>query len=169
MCVCILTVCGRHLPGFSGPAFESDNVHSSVVACLLVNSFGPAAAADPSSVHLGVEFVLEDVQVVGGGDGDDVLVGVPGRVQDLLGEVQAVHADVVLPPFPAGGADPPWLQDGSGFAALPRGLQGHISLGVAVKHSEKVVVGAGHNHTGQNKNRKFIIFFFTSSSFETPE
>ena len=43
-----------------------------------------------------VDFVLEDVEVVGGGHGDDVLLGVPGGVQDLLAEVQAVHADLVL-------------------------------------------------------------------------
>lgn len=69
-------------------------------------------------MQLRVEFVLEDVQVVGGGDGDDVLGRVPGRVEDLLGEVQAVHADVVLPALSSGGADPPRLQDGPGFAAL---------------------------------------------------
>lgn len=63
----------------------------------------PRVAVGPSGgdrragrlVHVGVHLVLEDVQVVGGRDGDDVLGRVPGRVQDLLGEVQAVHADVV--------------------------------------------------------------------------
>lgn len=97
-------------------------------------------------MHLGVELVLEDVQVVGGGDGDDVLVGVPRRVQDLLGEVQAVHADVVLAPLAAGGAHPARLQHGPRLAALPRRLQGDVALGVAVEHAEEVVVGAGHDH-----------------------
>lgn len=60
-------------------------------------------------MHLIVEFVLEDVQVVGGSDGYDVLRRVPGCVEDLLGEVQAVHADVVLPTFSPGRADPAWL------------------------------------------------------------
>lgn len=105
-------------------------------------------------MHLGAEFVLEDVQVVGGGDGDDVLRGVPSRVQDLLGEVQAVHADVVLSPLASGGADPPRLQDGSRFAALPRGLQGHVAFGVAVEHSEKVVVGSRHDDAGQTKKQR---------------
>ena len=123
--------------------------------CSDVRSF--ISATDiPSLMQLRVEFVLEDVQVVGGGDGDDVLVGVPGRVEDLLGEVQAVHADVVLPPLPPGGAHPAWLQDGSGFAALSRRLQGHVAFGVAVEHAEEVVVGSGHDHTGQRRRRRRV-------------
>lgn len=35
-----------------------------------------------------------------------------------------------------------------GFAALPRGLQGHIPLGVPVKHAEEVVVGSSHDDAG---------------------
>lgn len=69
-------------------------------------------------MHLRVEFVLEDVQVVGGGDGDDVLSRVPGRMENLLGEVQAVHADVVFPALSPSGADPSRFQDSSRFAAL---------------------------------------------------
>ena len=98
-------------------------------------------------VHVGVHLVLEDVQVVGGRDGDDVLGRVPGRVQDLLGEVQAVHADVVASPL-AAHAHPPRLEHRPGLAALPRGLQGHIPLGVPVKHAEEVVVGSSHDDAG---------------------
>lgn len=112
-----------------------------------------AAAAALSLVHLRVEFVLEDVQIVGGGYGNDVLCRVPGGVEDLLGEVQAVHAYVVLPPLPPGGADPPGLEDGPGFAALPGRLQGHVAFGVAVEHAEEVVVGSGHDHTGWGRRR----------------
>lgn len=115
---------------------QLQSVHSAVVVRRGVNW----------SVHLGVELVLEDVQVVGGGDGDDVLVGVPRRVQDLLGEVQAVHADVVLAPLAARGAHPPRLQHGPRLAALPRRLQRDVALGVAVEHAEEVVVGSGHDH-----------------------
>lgn len=43
-----------------------------------------------------VDFVLEYVQVVGGSHGDNVLRRVPGRVQDLLIEVQTVHTNLVL-------------------------------------------------------------------------
>ena len=101
-----------------------------------------------SAMHLLVEFVLEDVQVVGGSDGDDVLRGVPGRVQDLLGEVQAVHADVILASFPAL-ADAARLEHGPGLTALPGRLQGHVAFGVPVKHPEEVVVGPSHDHTGR--------------------
>lgn len=97
-------------------------------------------------MHLRVEFVLEDVQVVGGSDGDDVLGRVPGCVEDLLGEVQTVHTDVVLPALSSGGADPPRFKDGSGFAAFSGGFKGHVTFGVPVKHAEEVVVGAGHDH-----------------------
>jgi len=47
-----------------------------------------------------VDLVLEDVEVVGGRHGDDVLVRVPRGVKDLLAEVQAVHADLVLAALP---------------------------------------------------------------------
>ena len=43
--------------------------------------------------------LLEQEQVVGGGYRDDVLLGVPGRVQDLLVEVETVHGDLVLLPL----------------------------------------------------------------------
>lgn len=69
-------------------------------------------------MHLRVELVLEDVQIVGGGDGDDVLSRMPRCVEDLLGEVQAVHADVVFPALSSSGTHPAWLEDSSGFAAL---------------------------------------------------
>lgn len=43
-----------------------------------------------------LELVLEDEQVVGGGHGDDAFVRVPRRVENLLVEVQAVYAYLVL-------------------------------------------------------------------------
>jgi len=43
-----------------------------------------------------LELVLEEEEVVGGGDRDDVLRWVPGSVQDLLVEVQTVDVDLVL-------------------------------------------------------------------------
>ena len=98
-------------------------------------------------VHVRVYLVLEDVQVVGGGDGNDVLSRVPGRVQDLLGEVQAVHTDVITPAL-APHAHAPWLEHSPGLAAFPRGLQGHVPLGVPIEHAEEVVVGPGHDDAG---------------------
>ena len=46
------------------------------------------------------ELVLQEEEVVGGGDGDDVLVRVPRRVQDLLVEVEAVDEDLVALALP---------------------------------------------------------------------
>lgn len=120
----------------------------------------PPAVAAPARppvhlVHVGVHLVLEDVQVVGGRDGDDVLGWVPGRVQDLLGEVQAVHADVVPSPL-AAHAHPPRLEHCPGLAALPRRLQRHIPLGVPVKHAEEVVVGSGHDDAGGRTGRRQV-------------
>ena len=47
-----------------------------------------------------VDLVLEDVQVVGGRYSDDVLMGVPRSVEDLLAEVKAVYTDLILTPLP---------------------------------------------------------------------
>lgn len=101
-------------------------------------------------MHVRIDLILEDVQVVGGRNGDDILGWVPGRVQDLLGEVQAVHTDVITPPL-AAHTHAPGLEHGPGFAALSGGLQGHIPLGVAVEHAEEVVVGPGHDDTGERR------------------
>lgn len=101
-------------------------------------------------MHVRIDLILEDVQVVGGRNGDDILGWVPGRVQDLLGEVQAVHTDVITPPL-ATHTHASGLEHCPGFAALPGGLQGHIPLGVAVKHAKEVVVGPGHDDTGERR------------------
>lgn len=65
-------------------------------------------------------------------------------MQDLFAKVQTVHANFVFPPL-AAHTDFAGLEDGAGFAVLPRGLQCHVALGVAVEHAEEVVVGAGHD------------------------
>ena len=57
----------------------------------------PPREEQPSLNEL--ELVLEQEEVVGGCDGDDVLVRVPGGVQDLLVEVKAVNVDLVLLPL----------------------------------------------------------------------
>lgn len=50
-----------------------------------------------------VHFILEYVEVVGCRHCDDVVLGVPRSVKDLLVEVQTVHADFVLLAFAACG------------------------------------------------------------------
>lgn len=47
-----------------------------------------------------LKLILEQKEVVCGRDGDDVLGRVPGRVQNLLVEVQAVHVDLIFFPLP---------------------------------------------------------------------
>lgn len=107
-------------------------------------------ALSSGAPNLLVDFVLENVQVVGGCHSYHVIFGVPGSVKDFLVEVQAVHADLILLPLATGGhftrfERSPW------FAALPGRLQCDIPPGVAVKHSEEVVVGAGHDGTNGEK------------------
>ena len=70
----------------------------------------------------------------------------PGSVEDLLVEVQAVYADLILLPLAAGGHFA-WFERGPWFAALPGRLQCDVPPGVAVEHSEEVVVGASHDGT----------------------
>lgn len=97
-----------------------------------------------------VDFVLEYVQVVGGGHRNDVVSGVPRRVQNLLIEVQTVHTDLVLLPLPAW-AHSPRLQTGSRLAVLSGSFQGHVPPRVSVKHPEEVVVGSRHDRTAQTE------------------
>lgn len=97
-----------------------------------------------------VDFVLENVQVVGGCHCNHVIFGVPGSVEDLLIEVQAVHADLVLLPLASRG-HLAWFERGPRFAALPGRLQCDVPPGVAVKHSEEVVVGSGHDGTEEGR------------------
>lgn len=49
-----------------------------------------------------LELVLQQEEVVGGGDRDDVLCRVPGSVEDLLVEVKTVDIDLVLLALTAG-------------------------------------------------------------------
>lgn len=100
-----------------------------------------------------VDFVLENVQVVGGCHSNHIIFGVPGSVEDLLIEVQAVHADLVLLPFASRGHFT-WFERGPWFAALPGGLQRDVPPGVAVEHSEEVVVRASHDGTEGGETRE---------------
>ena len=71
----------------------------------------------------------------------------------LLVEVQAVHADLVLLPLAPGG-HLAGLQRGSWFAALPGRLQRDVPSGVAVEHSEEVVVRPGHDGTEREERER---------------
>lgn len=95
-----------------------------------------------------VHLVLEYVEVVGRRHCDDVVLGVPGAVQDFLVEVQTVHADLVLLAL-APGADLAGLEGLQGLAVLAGCLQGDVPSVAAVEHPEEVVVRARHHHAGR--------------------
>ncbi|GMT31140.1 hypothetical protein PFISCL1PPCAC_22437, partial [Pristionchus fissidentatus] len=104
--------------------------------------------------HLLLLHIREDVQVVGGGQGDNVLLRMPRRVQDLASEVERVGRDLVVAAsscqilcslLPRGRrsahfAIAKWLVH-LGRSRLP-----HLALLVASrKRPEEVVVRAGEN------------------------
>lgn len=47
------------------------------------------------------------------------------------------------------------LENGSGFAVLPGRFQSDVTFSVAVKHSEKIIVGAGHYDAAEEEMRAF--------------
>jgi len=51
-------------------------------------------------------------------------------------------------------ADLARLQDGSGFAVLPRRLQGDVTFGVPVEHPEEIVIGAGHDDAEEEEEEE---------------
>lgn len=56
-----------------------------------VNVSNDAVRMNVLCQDVGLVVLLEEEEVVGGGHGDDVLLRMPGSVQDLLVEVQAVN------------------------------------------------------------------------------
>lgn len=90
-----------------------------------------------------IRFLLEYIKVIDCCQGNNVILRMPGGVEDLSAEVQAVHSDLV-PLAPASRAHPPGLDRAAWGAVFPGGFQGPIPLGVAIKHPEEVVIGACH-------------------------
>jgi len=88
--------------------------------------------------------VLIQVKIVGGGDGEDVIFGMPGGVQYLLVEVEAVDGDFVLAPF-VGRRHLARFQHAPGPNRLARRLERGVALRVAVEQAEEVVVASGHD------------------------
>jgi len=88
--------------------------------------------------------LLKQKEIVGSCHRDDVLLRMPGRVQDLLVEVQTVHGDLVLLPL-APGAHLAWFEHCLWFSNFSRCFQCHFLPRIAIKHSEKVVVTSCHD------------------------
>lgn len=82
-------------------------------------------------------------------------------MEDLLVEVQAVHADLVLLPLATGGHFT-WFKCGPWFAALSGCLQCDVPPGVPVKHSKEVVVGACHDGTAEESKKIYSMFEFVA-------
>lgn len=69
---------------------------------VVVTAAVATAVGDRSNRKYWLKFILEYEQVVGGRHRDYILLRMPGRVQDLLIEIEAIDADLVLFPFAAG-------------------------------------------------------------------
>ena len=89
---------------------------------------------------------MVQVEIVGGGDGEDVILGMPGGVQNLLVEVEAVDGDFVLAPF-VGRRYLARFEHAPGPNGLARGLESGVVFRVAVEQPEEVVVASGHDLT----------------------
>lgn len=97
---------------------------------------------------LRVDPILEDVQVVGGCNGDNILRRMPRHVQDFFCEVQTVNSYVSAPPL-AACIHPTCPQHSSGLAAFPPCFQGHAAACLPVEHPEETVVRSCHDDTGE--------------------
>lgn len=102
------------------------------------------------SLPLRVDAVLKDVQVVSGCYGDDILSWVPSHVQDLLGEVQAIHTHISTTTLPSS-VHTPGPQHRPGLAAFSPGLQCDASPCLPVKHPEEAIVGSCHDHAKKRR------------------
>lgn len=111
-----------------------------------------------------VQFLLEYVQIVGGGHGNNVVQWMPGSVDDLLVKVQAVYTDLVLFAFPTC-AYFARLEDGPWLAVLPRRLQSDVLPVATVKHPEEVVVGTGHHDAAEGSKSSMLLPVFNQPTF----
>lgn len=100
------------------------------------------------SLHLclWVDTILEDVQIVGGSYGNDILRWVPSHVQNFLSEVQAVNAHISTATLTAS-IHSPGPQHCPRLAALSPSLKCYASPCLPVKHPEETVVRTGHDDT----------------------
>lgn len=108
------------------------------------------------SLRLRVDTILEDVQVVGGCYGNDILRWVPSHVQDFLGKVQAINAHISATTLTTS-IHTPGPQHSPGLTAFSPGLQGYASPRLPVKHPEEAVVRSCHDHAGERRGEMGIV------------
>lgn len=119
-----------------------------VVFCLPLSTFPSLSLC----LCLRVNAILEDVQVIGGRDSNDVLRRMPGHMQYFLSEVQAIDAHVSTATLTASiHATGP--QHSPRLAALPPGFQGDASPSLPIKHPEEAVVRPCHDHADETETR----------------
>ena len=87
---------------------------------------------------------MEDEEIVGGCQSHHLVRRVPSNVEDLLVEVEAVDAHLVLLPL-AALADPPVPEGLPELEAVSGRLQGRVPLRLSVEDLEETVVRAGHD------------------------
>lgn len=103
-----------------------------------------------------VQFILKNVQIVGGGYGDDVVQRMPGCVDNLFAEVQTVHTDFILFALPTC-AYFARLEDGSRPTVFPRRFVGHVLLIASVEHPEEVIVRTRHHNTAGSTREEELV------------
>ena len=110
--------------------------------------------------------LLKQKEIVGSCHRDDVLLRMPGRVQDLLVEVQTVHGDLVLLPLAPGAhlqhtvklidiykksrTHLAWFEHCLWFSNFSRCFQCHFLPRIAIKHSKNIILR--YVHLRKNKN-----------------
>ena len=100
--------------------------------------YGPHTLASPS------EFLVVQVEIIGGGDGEDVVLGMPGGMEDFFVKVEAIDGNLVLFPL-VRHADLARFQDLPRTNVFPRSLEGRLPLGSAtIEHPKEVVVTPRH-------------------------
>lgn len=126
-------------------AFSKTSKYMWVIICQSVKAPWLPLSVSPSlCVRLRADTILEDVQVVGGCYGDDVLRWVPSHVQDFLTKVQAINAHISTATLTAS-IHSPGPQHGPRLATFSPSLQGHAPPCLPVKHPEEAVVSPCHD------------------------
>ena len=88
---------------------------------------------------------MVQVEVVGGGHSEDVVLGMPGGMQDFFVEVEAIDGNFVLLPF-VRHANLARFQDLTRSHVFARRLESRLPLGCApVEHPKEVVVTPRHD------------------------
>ena len=88
---------------------------------------------------------MVQVKIVGGCDGEDVILGMPGGMEDFFVEIEAVDGNLVLLPF-VRHANFARFEDLARAHVFSRSLEGRLPLGSAsIEHPKEVVVTPRHD------------------------